>query len=318
VKHGFDVPSTNDIFSWSVTFLDAHVRGDPLARARLSSMANVVGGGDDFVVIPYNVPPPPNFGGLWWNAPAGSERGWGITFAHQGDTLFASWFTFDLDGSPLWMVVAALRTAPNVYTGTLYRATGPAFNAMPFNREQVAGTPVGTATFTFTGNDNARFDYTVGGVDQTKNIVRQAVGSPAPTCTWGAQPDLTLARRFQDLWWAAPAGVESGWGINLTHEGDVVFGAWFTYGLDGKPLWLVVAAEKTGANAYAGRLFTARGPPFNSVPFVPGNVVPAEVGVASFTFADGSHGTFDYTVNGIRQTKAITREIFGPPGTICD
>ena len=36
VKHGFDVPSTNDIFTWSVTFLDAEVRGDALAfRGRL-------------------------------------------------------------------------------------------------------------------------------------------------------------------------------------------------------------------------------------------------------------------------------------------
>ena len=34
-----------------------------------------------------------NFGGLWWNSPAGSESGWGINFAHQGDQIFASWFT---------------------------------------------------------------------------------------------------------------------------------------------------------------------------------------------------------------------------------
>ncbi len=34
-----------------------------------------------------------NYQGLWWNAPAGSESGWGINFAHQGDTLFATWFT---------------------------------------------------------------------------------------------------------------------------------------------------------------------------------------------------------------------------------
>jgi len=65
VEHGFDVPSTDDIFTWSVTFLDAHVRGDPLARARLTRMANVVDGGDDFVLIRYNVPQAPNFGGLW-------------------------------------------------------------------------------------------------------------------------------------------------------------------------------------------------------------------------------------------------------------
>ncbi len=318
VEHGFDVPSTNDIFTWSVTFLDAHVRGDPVARARLARMASVAGGGDDVVVIPYNVPPAPNYGGLWWNAPAFSEPGWGIGIAHQGDTVFASWFTYDLDGSPLWMVVAATPTAPNVYAGTLYRATGPAFSAMPFDPAQVKGTAVGTATFTFTDSDNAIFAYTIGGPTQTKNITREVFAAPVPVCTWGAQPDLALASHFQDLWWAAPAGAESGWGVNLTHQGDVIFATWFTYGQDGKPLWLVVRAEKTAASAYSGRLFTARGPPFNVLPFDPAKVVATEVGTASFVFADGNHATFAYTVNGVEQTKLITREVFAPPGTVCE
>ncbi len=261
---------------------------------------------------------PANYGGLWWNAPAESEPGWGINFAHQGDTLFASWFTYDLDGSPLWMVVAAQKTAANVYAGTLYRATGPAFSAMPFDPAQVAGTPVGTATFTFTGDASASFAYTVGGVSQSKSITREVFGFPVPTCTWGAQPDLGLASNFQDLWWAAPAGVEAGWGINLTHQGDILFGTWFTYGQDGRPLWLVVAALRNGPNAYAGKLFTARGPAFDAVPFDPDKVVPTEVGDASFSFADGNRGTFSYTVNGVAQSKAITREIFAPPGTVCD
>lgn len=56
VKHDFDVPSTNDIFTWSLTFLAAQVRGDPAARRQLSTMKSVAGGGDDFVVVPYNGP----------------------------------------------------------------------------------------------------------------------------------------------------------------------------------------------------------------------------------------------------------------------
>lgn len=54
VKHGFDVASTNDIFTWALTFLDAEVRGNPAARQQLSTMASVAGGGSDRVVIPYN------------------------------------------------------------------------------------------------------------------------------------------------------------------------------------------------------------------------------------------------------------------------
>ena len=56
VKHTFDVASTNDIFTWTLAFLGAEVRGDPAARMQLSTMASVAGGGDDHVVIPWGGP----------------------------------------------------------------------------------------------------------------------------------------------------------------------------------------------------------------------------------------------------------------------
>jgi len=54
VEHGFDLASTNDIFTWTLTFLDAEVRGNPATQKQLSTMASVAGGGDDSVVIFYN------------------------------------------------------------------------------------------------------------------------------------------------------------------------------------------------------------------------------------------------------------------------
>ena len=51
VTHGFDNTSTNDIFTWTLTFLDAEVRGIPAAQERLSTMGSVAGGGDDSVVL---------------------------------------------------------------------------------------------------------------------------------------------------------------------------------------------------------------------------------------------------------------------------
>jgi predicted dienelactone hydrolase len=56
VTHKFDVASTNDIFTWALTFLAAGVRADPAARQQLSAMGSVAGGGDDHVLIPYNGP----------------------------------------------------------------------------------------------------------------------------------------------------------------------------------------------------------------------------------------------------------------------
>ena len=52
--HGFDLASTNDIFTWTLTFLDAEVLGNPATKTQLSTMASVAGGGDDSVVIFYN------------------------------------------------------------------------------------------------------------------------------------------------------------------------------------------------------------------------------------------------------------------------
>jgi predicted dienelactone hydrolase len=57
VEHGFDLASTNDIFTWTLTFLDAEVRGNPVTQKQLSTMGSVAGGGDDSVVIFYNGSP---------------------------------------------------------------------------------------------------------------------------------------------------------------------------------------------------------------------------------------------------------------------
>jgi predicted dienelactone hydrolase len=311
VTHGFDVPSTNDIFTWTLTFLNAQVRGDAAASALLPQMASVAGGGDDRVVIPYNGPPAPNYGGLWWNAPAGSESGWGINFAHQGDVIFATWFTYDSTGTAWWLSMTANKTLNGTYTGTIYQTNGPTFSAVPFDPNSVVRTPVGTGTLAFTDANDGTFGYTVNGTTQTKSITRQVFG-PVPTCVFSAQ-DPTTATNYQDLWWN-PA--ESGWGINLTEQGNMIFAAWFTYRPDGSPLWLTATAAPQGGS-YTGTLYQNSGPPFNAVPFNPANVVQTPVGTATFTFANGNSATFAYTAFGVSQSKQITREIFQGSGTVC-
>lgn len=262
-------------------------------------------------------PPASNYQGLWWAAPASSESGWGINFAHQGNIIFASWFTYDSTGKGMWLVMTANQTTPNNYAGTLYSTAGPAFNAVPFSPGQVVPTAVGNGTLSFSDGNNGTFSYTVNGVAQMKSITREVFGT-LPSCAPAASSaSLVAATNYQDLWWAAPAGSESGWGINLNHEGDTIFATWFTYDLDGSPMWLVATANKSAAGVYAGTLYRTTGPPFNSVPFNPANVVPTAVGMATLTFADGNDATFAYTVNGIAQQKTITREVFSGFGTVC-
>ncbi|HEY7943726.1 MAG TPA: hypothetical protein VIH15_04395 [Casimicrobiaceae bacterium] len=56
VDHGFDYPSTADIFTWSMTFLAAHVNDDRAATVRIARMTTVRGGGDDILVRDYTAP----------------------------------------------------------------------------------------------------------------------------------------------------------------------------------------------------------------------------------------------------------------------
>jgi hypothetical protein len=261
-----------------------------------------------------------NYQGLWWNAPAGSESGWGINLTHQGGTIFVTWFTYDLAGKDWWLAMSTRRTATNTFSGILYQTRGPAFDAVPFNPANVTVIPVGFGTLTFIDTDNGTFEYTVNGVSQSKAITREVFG-PLPTCVFEAQPDLALATNFQDLWWAAPAGTESGWGINFTHQGNTIFATWFTYNGDGTPLWLAVTAPKTGPGTYSGTLYRTTGPAFNAVPFNSANVSGAAVGIATLRFFGGNSATFSYTINtatgSVIQTKQITRETFALPRTVC-
>jgi hypothetical protein len=207
-------------------------------------------------------------------------------------------------------------TDSGVFASTLFTVTGPAFDSIPFDPAQVAGTAGGTGTLTFTDANNAIFACSVNGISQTKAITREVFG-PLPTCTFGAQDNLALATNYQDLWWKSPAGSESGWGINLTHEGDTIFGTWFTYDHDHTPMWLVVTANKSAPGTYSGDLFQTTRPPFNAVPFDPMAVHGTNVGSATFSFTDGNPGNVAYVVNGVSQAKPITREVFRSPGTVC-
>jgi hypothetical protein len=258
-----------------------------------------------------------NFQGLWWNP---LESGWGINFAHQGHIIFATWFTYGADNKPQWYTIRADKTADNVYSGSISSFTGLPFNTLPYTANANVKTAVGTATLTFAADGrSASFNYTVDGITQTKQIVPQQFtpGVALPTCVWGAQADLTLATNQQDLWWVTD-GLESGWGINFTHQGSIIFASWFTYDAAGKAWWLQLVAPETAVpKVYSGLIKSVTGPPFNAEPFDPDAVTRTTVGNGTITIVDGNHATFDYTVNGITQSKSLVRQVFAAPGTVC-
>jgi hypothetical protein len=261
-----------------------------------------------------------NFEGSWWNAPGGSESGWGLNLAHQGDVIFASWFTYDAAGKAWWLSMTANRSGNNVFSGTLYQTHGPAFNTVPFDSNAVSYQAVGTGTLSFSDANDGTFTYSVNGVSATKSITRTVFGS-LPVCTAATQATLATATNYQDIWWAAASG-ESGWGVYVTHQGATIFASWFSYDLDGSPLWLSVTASQSAPGVYSGTLQRTTGPAFGT-PFDPSKVTYTPVGTATLTFGDGDDATFAYSVTlgsppvTSTQSKQMSRLVFQVPGTVC-
>ncbi len=261
-----------------------------------------------------------NVQGLWW-ATGGTESGWGVNFAHQGDQVFGTWYTYDTTGRAWWLSMLANRSSGNTYSGPIYVDRGPPFNNFV---GMGVGAQVGNATLTFTDADNGTFSYAVNGTAQIKAITRYDLHTgPQPICTYSSTtPNFAAATNYQDLWWVAN-GAESGWGINFAHQGNSVFATWYTYDVDGTPLWLSALAPRVGtSNAYAGLLYRTAGPRFDAYVGPPASSIV--VGTVTLTFADGNHATFDYSTNGAgglpvaSQSKQVTRFPFAAAGgTIC-
>jgi len=264
-----------------------------------------------------------NYQGLWWGA-RGTESGWAIGIAHQGKTIRATWFTYDTDGSPMWLVMPqSTRTYgwfEDVYSGPLYRTTGPAFNVEASETSQVQ---VGTASFRFDGGAYATFTYTVNGSTGSKVIERQVISTRVSTCEVGGQPGS--APNYTDLW-----GAESAWGIQVEHQGSVLSAVWFTHRPDGRGEWLVMPrAERVGGTVYSGALYRTRGPAFNKSPWNPAQVTAAQVGGATLTFlknydyssestySEVEYATLDFTLDGVSGSKMVLREEFAWPVSVC-
>jgi hypothetical protein len=253
-----------------------------------------------------------NYTGLWWNR---LESGWGVNFSHQGNLLFATLFTYDQEGTPMWLVMSSgqLQTDGRTFSGDLYATRGPAFNAIPFSPSDVHVERVGSMSVAFANATSAVLAYNVSGVGVTKAIEPQVYGTRRATCrpsTAGTRAGLT---NYQDLWWNP---LESGWGINITHQDDTIFATLFDYDLSGHGAWYVMSAGvRLADGSYTGDLYRTAGSGFASVPFSLGNVT--QVGSMQLRFQDGVTGVLAYSINGAAVTKTIVRQVFAAPGPEC-
>jgi len=123
-------------------------------------------------------------------------------------------------------------------------------------------------------------------------------------CAAVAATDLT------DLWWNPG---ESGWGMNIAHQSNVLFLTFFLYGADGKAGWFTATADYAGQNAggsllYTGDLYQTTGPYYGGG-FSPAQVHGTKVGTATFQADTVDTGQITYLVNGVQVVKAVQRQL---------
>lgn len=114
-----------------------------------------------------------------------------------------------------------------------------------------------------------------------------------------------------DLWWNPD---ESGWGVNLIQQSNVVFATFFVYDTNGEPHWYV-ASDLRAANVptdiryqFTGRLYETTGPAFSAASFNAGAVTRRDVGPMTFEFFPPDNGRVIYSVDGVAVDKVVTRQ----------
>lgn len=259
-------------------------------------------------------PDPVNLTALWYDQ---SQAGHGVNVVHQGSILFVAWYVYGSDGKVLWLVAAATRQADGRYIGPLNSFTGVPFNQINNAQSNIATNARGEARLSLGADGKLDFAYTVDGIAQTRRLERAAFVATPPTCTFTTASRAT-ATNYTDVWWRES---ESGWGLSVVHQGDLIFIAWYTYGSDGKPMWVTGLATKQANGSYSGELNRpASGTAFNLING-PATTFPVPVvGNFSLSFSDGENATFNYTLDGATQSKSIKRLVYvgaDVPKTVC-
>jgi len=116
---------------------------------------------------------------------------------------------------------------------------------------------------------------------------------------------------FSDLWYNPN---ESGWGVNLAQQNEILFITFFVYGTNGTPTWFVGPATalsgstQDGIVSFTGPLYTTTGPYFGAATFDPNQVAIRLVGAVSFAAGQIGVGAISYSFDGVVVTKNIQRQ----------
>ncbi|MEZ5466456.1 MAG: hypothetical protein R3F18_02155 [Lysobacterales bacterium] len=254
-----------------------------------------------------------NYTAIYYNP---DNAGYGVAVTHQDNTVVAIWYTYNPDGRPTWYTAATTRQADGSYRGNYLLNTGTPLAQINGSPASTSNMPLGEVDLVFGANGQLDFGFTPTGAANQRRALQPLPLSASPlVCNFTSEP-RTNATNFTDLWWNPN---ESGWGLSILNQGNLIFLAWYTYADDGQPQWLTSVLTRQADGSYSGRLNrTASGTPYTTAPM--GNVTPfpvPEVGDVTLSFSNGETGTLGYVVDGVTQSKAIQRLVFGTQAQIC-
>ena len=235
---------------------------------------------------------------MWWAGTA--ENGWGMSIQQHGNVQLNALYVYDSTGKPVWYVLPGgdWNADFTTYSGALYQPTSTPLNN--YNKEQFkVGVPVGNISINFTSRSTATLQYVINGISGQKSIQRQVFGRGTAPLNVG------------DMWWGGSA--QDGWGISITQQAGILFGAWYTYGTDGKATWYAMTDGTWSGNTYTGTFISTISSPWVGATYNPSLLQPIPTGTMTLNFSDANNATMTYAFTsgpfaGTTQTKPIVRQ----------
>lgn len=126
---------------------------------------------------------------------------------------------------------------------------------------------------------------------------------------------VSTSTDYSGLWWNAS---ESGWGMNVMQQEQIIFITLFIYGPSGAPTWYSATATFASANgagdrSYTGDLYATTGTPFSTTPFNPAATTAQKVGTIVFVGKADGTATVQYTAGSATVNKAVVRQTWAQP-----
>jgi hypothetical protein len=110
---------------------------------------------------------------------------------------------------------------------------------------------------------------------------------------------------------------QPGWGLNLVHQGDQIFGTWYTYADDRQVRFLTIEATRETDHVFRGPVYQVSGIPFSQINGTQAFVSTAEVGQAELRFASGGDLYLIHEIHGMNGGAALAPFVFDSGAPRC-